>query len=58
MIGGLYWLVKGKGRLVSLEQSRPARTQFRTRMPYGLAILAGTVAAAVGVTLWRSTTAP
>ena len=54
MILALWCLVVGRGRVVTLQQARQAAPQVKTRMPYGLAVFIGTVAAAVGVMFWRT----
>jgi hypothetical protein len=53
MILALWCLVVGRGRIVTLEQARQAAPLQKIRMPYGLAVLVGTVAAWIGVFLWR-----
>lgn len=53
MILALWCLVWGRGRIVTLEQARQSAPQQRIRMAYGLAVLVGTIAAAIGVLLWR-----
>ena len=58
MVLALWWFVVGRGRVVSLEQTRLPLTGSRTKMPYGVAVLVGTAVAAIGVMLWRSKIAP
>lgn len=54
MLLALACLVLGKGRIVTVEQARSSAPDKYTKMPYGLAVLVGAVAAAIGVQIWRS----
>jgi prepilin peptidase CpaA len=53
MVLALWCLAMGRGRIVTLEQARQSKPDPKTRMPYGLAVLVGALAAAIGVFLWR-----
>jgi len=57
LLGILGWLLlrfKGRGVARQLARSSPPEPEPMARMPYGLAILAGVCAAAIGMLIWRA----